>query len=61
MRRKRMSTDAGSSWSPDYVTCLEDGKKLKMLKGHLRALRTDDDLDDFDIDCALMAFEEAKK
>ncbi len=21
---------------PDYVICLEDGKKLKMLKGHLR-------------------------
>ncbi len=25
------------SVTPDYVICLEDGKKLKMLKGHLRA------------------------
>ena len=22
---------------PDYIVCLEDGEKLKMLKGHLRA------------------------
>ena len=25
------------SISPDYIVCLEDGKKLKMLKRHLRA------------------------
>jgi predicted transcriptional regulator len=25
------------SVSPDYIICLEDGKKLKMLKRHLRA------------------------
>ncbi len=24
------------SVTPDYIVCLEDGKKLKMLKGHLR-------------------------
>lgn len=26
-----------SSVKPDYIVCLEDGKKLKMLKRHLRA------------------------
>lgn len=26
-----------SSVRPDYIVCLEDGKKLKMLKRHLRA------------------------
>ena len=25
------------SVSPDYIVCLEDGKRFKMLKGHLRA------------------------
>jgi len=25
------------SINPDYIVCLEDGKKLKMLKRHLRA------------------------
>ena len=25
------------SITPDYIVCLEDGKKLKMLKRHLRA------------------------
>jgi predicted transcriptional regulator len=25
------------SVTPDYIVCLEDGKKLKMLKRHLRA------------------------
>lgn len=25
------------SVTPDYVVCLEDGKRFKMLKGHLRA------------------------
>ena len=27
-----------NSVTPDYVVCLEDGKKLKMLKRHLRAV-----------------------
>ena len=26
----------GRSVKPDYIVCLEDGKKLKMLKRHLR-------------------------
>jgi predicted transcriptional regulator len=25
-----------ASVKPDYIVCLEDGKKLKMLKRHLR-------------------------
>ena len=27
----------GKSVTPDFIVCLEDGKKLKMLKRHLRA------------------------
>jgi len=27
----------GKSVTPDYIVCLEDGKKLKMLKRHLRS------------------------
>lgn len=35
---KTMTTniDIESSVTPDYLICLEDGKKLKMLKRHLR-------------------------
>ena len=41
MRRKRRrpssepAVSVRSSIKPDYVVCLEDGKKLKMLKRHL--------------------------
>ncbi len=25
------------TWGPEYIVCLDDGKKLKMLKRHLKA------------------------
>ena len=31
------ATSIRRSITPDYIVCLEDGKKLKMLKRHLRA------------------------
>lgn len=31
------AVSVGRSVTPDYIVCLEDGKKLKMLKRHLRA------------------------
>ena len=32
----RPATSVRKSVTPDYIVCLEDGKKLKMLKRHLR-------------------------
>jgi predicted transcriptional regulator len=32
----KRATSVRRSVSPDYIICLEDGKKLKMLKRHLR-------------------------
>lgn len=34
--RPRPAVAAKKSISPDYIVCLEDGKKLKMLKRHLK-------------------------
>ena len=34
-RRPEPAVSIRSSIKPDYVVCLEDGKKLKMLKRHL--------------------------
>lgn len=34
--RPRPSVSIKKSISPDYIVCLEDGKKLKMLKRHLK-------------------------
>ena len=34
--RPRPSVPVKKSISPDYIICLEDGKKLKMLKRHLK-------------------------
>ncbi|RED53382.1 MucR family transcriptional regulator [Aestuariispira insulae] len=33
---KKAATSVKRSVTPDYLVCLEDGKKLKMLKRHLR-------------------------
>ncbi len=35
-RRSRAAVPVKKSVTPDYLICLEDGKKLKMLKRHLR-------------------------
>ncbi len=35
--RPKPAVSIRSSIKPDYIVCLEDGKKLKMLKRHLRA------------------------
>ncbi len=35
-RRVRAAVPVKKSVTPDYLICLEDGKKLKMLKRHLR-------------------------
>ena len=35
--RPEPAVSVRSSIKPDYVVCLEDGKKLKMLKRHLRS------------------------
>jgi len=35
-RRNRAAVPVKKSVTPDYLICLEDGKKLKMLKRHLR-------------------------
>jgi predicted transcriptional regulator len=32
----KLATSVRRSVNPDYIICLEDGKKLKMLKRHLR-------------------------
>lgn len=37
MRRPKPAVPVRRSVTPDYIVCLEDGKKLKMLKRHLRA------------------------
>ena len=34
--RKKPAVSVRRSVTPDYIVCLEDGKKLKMLKRHLR-------------------------
>ena len=34
--QKKSVVTIGDSLTPDYIICLEDGKKLKMLKRHLR-------------------------
>mgnify|MGYP000016449815 CR=1 FL=1 len=34
--RPRPAVAVGKSVFPDYIVCLEDGKKLKMLKRHLK-------------------------
>ena len=34
--RPRPAVAIKKSISPDYIVCLEDGKKLKMLKRHLK-------------------------
>ncbi|MDI9314169.1 MAG: MucR family transcriptional regulator [Hydrotalea sp.] len=34
--QKKSVVSIGDSLTPDYIICLEDGKKLKMLKRHLR-------------------------
>ncbi|MDX1736736.1 MAG: MucR family transcriptional regulator [Alphaproteobacteria bacterium] len=36
MRKSVSAIPVKSSITPDYLICLEDGKKLKMLKRHLR-------------------------
>tara|TARA_E500000331_G_scaffold358558_1_gene426624 strand:+ start:12642 stop:13007 length:366 start_codon:yes stop_codon:yes gene_type:complete len=36
--RPRSAVSANKSIFPDYLVCLEDGKKLKMLKRHLKTL-----------------------
>jgi len=33
---RKAAVSVGRSITPDYIICLEDGKKLKMLKRHLR-------------------------
>ena len=35
--KKKPAVPIGRSVQPDYIVCLEDGKKLKMLKRYLRA------------------------
>ena len=35
--RQKPAVPVRRSVTPDYVICLEDGKKMKVLKGHLRA------------------------
>lgn len=35
---KKPAVPVGKSITPDYLICLEDGRKLKMLKRHLRAV-----------------------
>jgi predicted transcriptional regulator len=35
--RPQPAVSVKKSVQPDYITCLEDGKKLKMLKRHLRS------------------------
>ncbi len=35
-RRSRAAVPVKKSVTPDYLICLEDGKKLKMLKRHLK-------------------------
>ncbi len=35
-RRSRAAVSVKKSVTPDYLICLEDGKRLKMLKRHLR-------------------------
>jgi predicted transcriptional regulator len=35
-KRKKPAISIRRSIKPDYIVCLEDGKKLKMLKRHLR-------------------------
>lgn len=35
MEKKEPAVSIRSSIKPDYIVCLEDGKKLKMLKRHL--------------------------
>jgi predicted transcriptional regulator len=34
---KRPAVPIDMSVTPDYIVCLEDGKRFKMLKGHLRS------------------------
>ena len=36
MSRPKLSIPTKKTVTPDYLVCLEDGKKLKMLKRHLR-------------------------
>ena len=37
-RTRRATIPVRRSITPDYIICLEDGKKLKMLKRHLRTI-----------------------
>jgi predicted transcriptional regulator len=36
MERPKAAVSIKKSVTPDYIVCLEDGKKLKMMKRHLR-------------------------
>ncbi len=45
---QKPAVPAGRSIKPDYIICLEDGRKLKMLKRHLRT-RYDMSLEEYRI------------